>query len=181
MNNVTYIHAMAMNSALGDTHQQQLETLAGKRVPSMHLESGWLNDGKETVVGKVLGELPVIPEHLTHKNTRNNQLALSAILPIASQIKDAISEFGADRVAVVVATSTSGISDGEVALSQRLPDDYHYHQQEVGNLGQFVADYFALEGPAYTISTACSSSGRVFISANRLLNAGLADVVIVAL
>jgi len=179
MNNVTYIHAMAMNSALGDTHQQQLETLAGKRVPSMHLESGWLNDGKETVVGKVLGELPVIPEHLTHKNTRNNQLALSAILPIASQIKDAISEFGADRVAVVVATSTSGISDGEVALSQQLPDDYHYHQQEVGNLGQFVADYFALEGPAYTISTACSSSGRVFISANRLLNAGLADVVIV--
>ena len=145
----------------------------------MCLETEWLNDGKSTILGKVLGELPQVPSIFPHKNTRNNRLALSALLPIVSQIKEAIEQYGADRVAVVVGTSTSGISDGEVALSKNLPDDYHYYQQEVGNLGQFVADYFSIEGPTYTISTACSSSGRVFISAQRLLNTGLVDAVIV--
>ncbi|MDA7746679.1 beta-ketoacyl-[acyl-carrier-protein] synthase family protein [Psychromonas sp.] len=174
-----YIHAMAMNSALGENRAAQIATLSGDRKPSMQLETGWLNDGKATVVGKVTGELPEIPDMFTHKNTYNNRLALSSLLQIDSEIKKAIKQFGADRVAVVVGTSTSGISDGEVALSMGLPTDYHYHQQEVGNLGEFVADYYAVEGPVYTISTACSSSGRVFLSAKRLLNAGLVDAVIV--
>jgi len=178
-NKPIYIHAMGMNSALGDCKAQQLACLSGKRSSSMALEAGWLNDGKETVVGKVSATLPIVPDALPHKNTRNNRLALSVLLQIEKQINSAIQQFGRDRVAVVVGTSTSGISDGEIALANGLPDDYHYHQQEVGNLGQFVADYFAIEGPAYTISTACSSSGRVFISAKRLLNAGLVDAVIV--
>ena len=178
-NNPIYIHAMAMNSALGSCPKQQIATLSGQKSASMFLESGWLNDGKLTVVGKVMQELPVIPSALTHKNTRNNRLALSSLIQIETQINDAITKFGGDRIAVVVGTSTSGISDGEVALANGLPDDYHYHQQEVGNLGQFVADYFSIDGPAYTISTACSSSGRVFLSAQRLLNSGLVDAVIV--
>lgn len=177
--NTIYIHALAMNSALGDNQKTQLAILAGEKSSAIFLESGWLNDGKSTVVGKVLAKLPMVPSELTHKNTRNNRLALSSLLPIEKQIKETIKQFGADRVAVVVGTSTSGISDGEVALANGLPDDYHYHQQEVGNLGQFVADYFSISGPTYTISTACSSSGRVFISAKRLLNAGLVDAVIV--
>ena len=179
LDNIIYIHAMAMNSALGNTVEQQLATLKGEREATMELESGWLNDGKSTVLGKVLGELPEIPSKFIHKNTRNNRLALSSLLQIEPQIKAAIKQFGADRIAVVVGTSTSGIADGETALSANISDDYHYHQQEVGNLGQFVADYFSIEGPTYTLSTACSSSGRVFISAKRLLNAGLVDAVVV--
>lgn len=179
LNNPIYIHAMAMNSALGNTLKQQLETLKGEKLPNMVQESGWLNDGKSTVLGKVLGKLPEVPAEFTHKNTYNNRLALSSLLQIESQVKMAINQFGADRVAVVVGTSTSGIADGAVALSTGMPENYHYHQQEVGNLGQFVSDYFSLQGPSYTISTACSSSGRVFISAKRLLNSGLVDAVIV--
>ncbi|HAS8133967.1 TPA: beta-ketoacyl-ACP synthase, partial [Vibrio vulnificus] len=57
--------------------------------------------------------------------------------------------------------------------------DYHYRKQELGNVSDFIADYFQLTGPCYAISTACSSSGRVFISAKRLLLSGMADAVIV--
>jgi len=174
-----YIHAMAMNSALGENVNKQISSLAGQQAATMCSESGWLNDGKETVVGKVLGELPEIDTVFKHQNSRNNRLALSSLLQIEEEIQQAIKQFGADRIAVVVGTSTSGISDGEQALADDLPEDYHYHQQEIGNLGAFVADYFALSGPAYTLSTACSSSGRVFLSAKRLLNAGLVDAVIV--
>lgn len=178
-NNPIYIQAMAMNSALGSSPEQQLATLSGTREASMQIETECLNDGKSTVVGKVSEELPMISEQLTHKNTRNNRLALSSLIQIESQINSAIKQLGSDRIAVVVGTSTSGVSDGETALANGLPEDYHYHQQEIGNLGEFVADYFSIDGPAYTISTACSSSGRVFLSAKRLLNAGLVDAVLV--
>ena len=183
-NSTLYIHAMAMNSALGSTYDEQISTLTGAKKSAMQLDSGWLNDGKQTVVGKVESTLPNIGANFKHKATRNNRLALSSLLQIEEQINGAIEKFGSDRVAVVVGTSTSGISDGEQAIAVKLetgelPDDYHYDQQEVGNLGEFVADYFAIEGPAYTISTACSSSGRTFLSARRLLNSGLVDAVIV--
>ncbi|WP_022941517.1 beta-ketoacyl-[acyl-carrier-protein] synthase family protein [Psychromonas hadalis] len=178
-NGQIYIHAMAMNSALGETKKKQIATLSGREPATMCLESGWLNDGKETVVGRVKGCLPEIEATFIHKNSRNNRLALSSLLQIKTQIERAIKQFGAERIAVIVGTSTSGISDGEIALAANFPDDYHYHQQEVGNLGQFVADYFAISGPTYTLSTACSSSGRVFLSAKRMLNAGLVDAVIV--
>jgi 3-oxoacyl-[acyl-carrier-protein] synthase I len=178
-NEKIYIHAMAMNSALGETESKQINTLSGQDLPSMCRELGWLNDGQQTVVGKVTSELPEINAIFKHQNSRNNRLALSSLSQIEDNIKQAIQEFGADRIAVVVGTSTSGISDGEQALADGLPEDYHYHQQEVGNLGEFVADYLSLRGPTYTLSTACSSSGRVFLSAKRLLNAGLVDAVIV--
>ena len=178
-NKQIFIHAMAMNSALGESESEQISCLLGEQSAAMFSESGWLNDGKETVVGKVLGELPEIDARFINQNSRNNRIALSSLLRIEKEINQAIKQFGADRVAVVVGTSTSGISDGEQAIAKGLPDDYHYHQQELCNLGAFVADYFSLSGPAYTLSTACSSSGRIFLSAKRLLNAGLVDAVIV--
>ena len=179
-----YIHACAMNSALGATLQESTKRLTASFSPDMCHESGWLNDGGDTVVGKVKTPLPEIDTGLVNKNTRNNRLALSAIVQIESQIKQAIKQYGSDRVAVIVGSSTSGISDGEQALTTKkqtgkFPEHYHYQQQEVANPGEFVADYFQLDGPIYTISTACSSSGRVFLSAKRLLKAGIVDAVIV--
>ncbi|MFT6984728.1 MAG: 3-oxoacyl-[acyl-carrier-protein] synthase-1 [Psychromonas sp.] len=178
-----YIHACAMNSALGNGLQESAERLALGFSPDMCLQSGWLSDGV-SLVGKVKSQLPEIDPALEYKNTRNNRLALSALLQIEPQIAQAIKQYGADRIAVIVGTSTSGIADGETALSVKqqtgqFPDDYHYQQQELGDLGEFVSDYFQLSGPVYTISTACSSSGRVFLSAKRLLKAGIVDAVLV--
>lgn len=179
-----YIHACAMNSALGDSSQLCTQRLADGFSPDMRLQSGWLNDGGDTVVGKVETSLPLIEDCAAHTNTRNNRLALSVLLQIETQVEQAIAQYGAERIAVIVGTSTSGISDGEAAIyakqqTGQMPESYHYHQQEIGNLGEFVADYFQLSGPVYTISTACSSSGRVFLSAKRLLKAGIVDAVIV--
>ncbi|HIP75855.1 MAG TPA: beta-ketoacyl-[acyl-carrier-protein] synthase family protein [Psychromonas hadalis] len=180
-----YIHASAMNCALGESEQQQIDALNAGVSDAMVLESTWLNDGKSTVVGKVISDLPLIDsDKMPHKNTRNNRIALSALLPIEEEIQAAIKSYGSDRIAVVVGTSTSGIEDGEIALGTEnktgtLPDGYHYHQQEVANLGDFVAQYFSISGPVYTISTACSSSARVFISAKRLLKSGMVDAVLV--
>ena len=143
-----------------------------------------LNTQRSTYVGRVAESLPPLPESLCTYNTRNNRLALSALMQIEPSVKRAIEQYGKQRVAVVVGTSTSGISDGEMAIAHKgqhskFPDHFHYSQQELGNSSDFVARYFGLEGPCYSISTACSSSGRVFISAKQLLESGIVDAVIV--
>ncbi|MEZ9515478.1 beta-ketoacyl-[acyl-carrier-protein] synthase family protein [Vibrio splendidus] len=179
-----YIQDCGFHSALGSNVADIHSCLKDVRESNMVEVSDMLNDGKSTVVGKVVGELPEIPQYLAEYATRNNQLALSALDQIKDSIDQAKLQFGADRIAVVIGTSTSGISDGEAAFKHKLdhgsfPEDYHYSKQELGNTSEFVSQYCAIMGPSYAISTACSSSGRVFLTAQRLLDSGMADAVLV--
>ncbi|WP_434358610.1 beta-ketoacyl-[acyl-carrier-protein] synthase family protein [Parasalinivibrio latis] len=179
-----YIHACGSHSALGATPLQIQQSLLQGESVGMKGERFTLNDGKQVIVGRAIGDLPEIGPQFEHQQTRNNRLALSALKQIEADIQQAISTYGSDRVAVVVGSSTSGIANGEAALKPvatggELPEEYHYYQQELSNLSEFVSDYFSLCGPSYVVSTACSSSGRVFITAKRLLLSGLADAVIV--
>ncbi|MFA0148641.1 beta-ketoacyl-[acyl-carrier-protein] synthase family protein [Vibrio lentus] len=179
-----YIQDCGFHSALGSSIADIHGCLKGEHESNMVEVSDMLNDGKHTIVGKVAGELPEIPSEQAHYATRNNQLALSALNQIKDSIEQAKSQFGADRIAVVIGTSTSGISDGEAAFKHKLahgefPEHYHYSKQELGNTSEFVSQHCALTGPSYAISTACSSSGRVFLTAQRLLDSGIADAVLV--
>lgn len=179
-----FIHGCGFHSALGSTPEQIHQCLALNRSEQMIVEPSLLNTQTATVVGKVTQPLPDMPLQLTGYDTRNNRLALSALKQIAAQVEQAKQRFGSHRIAVVIGSSTSGIADGEIAYREKIesgafPDSFHYRKQELGNVSDFVADYFALTGPSYAISTACSSSGRVFISAKRMLQTGMADAVIV--
>ncbi len=49
----------------------------------------------------------------------------------------------------------------------------------MGAGADFLAAYLGISGPAYTVSSACSSSGKAFASARRLLALDLCDAVIV--
>jgi 3-oxoacyl-[acyl-carrier-protein] synthase I len=140
--------------------------------------------GATALVGAVAGTLPPIPSALRPFECRNNRLMLAALLEIGAAIEAARRRYGADRIAVILGTSTSGIAEGEAAFADRLatgawPDGFRYSQQEPGNLAHFVASLLALGGPAYTVHTACSSSGKAFASAARLIEAGFCDAAIV--
>ncbi len=179
-----YIQSCGFHSALGFSHNDIHTRLAQGFNPDMLLCTDMLNDGTPTVVGKVSADIASLPQRLQAFDTYNNRLAQSALTQISPSIERAIEQYGKERIAIVVGSSTSGIADGEAALKAHsdngdFPNDFHYHRQELGNLSEFVADYFDLQGPSYTVSTACSSSGRVFLSAQRILHSGLADAVIV--
>ncbi|EGU50406.1 3-oxoacyl-(acyl carrier protein) synthase I [Vibrio orientalis CIP 102891 = ATCC 33934] len=179
-----FIQSCGFHSAMGSAESEIHQCLNGQQQANMVTDTRSLNTGAATVVGQVSKSLPAIPTHLSKFNTRNNQLALSALLQIEESVQQAIEQFGHSRIAVVIGTSTSGISDGEVAYQQKIksdefPSDYHYRKQELGNTSEFIAQYFDLSGPCYAVSTACSSSGRVFITAQRLLRSGIVDAVIV--
>jgi 3-oxoacyl-[acyl-carrier-protein] synthase-1 len=111
-------------------------------------------------------------------------LLLAALSQIQETVTDMITRFGADRIGIVLGTSTSGVRNTELALTywaehDVLPESFHYKQQQMGAGADFLADFLKISGPAYTISTACSSSGKAFSSARRLIRLGLCDAVIV--
>ncbi|MCK5191854.1 MAG: beta-ketoacyl-[acyl-carrier-protein] synthase II, partial [Methylococcales bacterium] len=59
------------------------------------------------------------------------------------------------------------------------PEQFHYKQQQLASGADFLAHKLGLKGPAYAVSTACSSGGKAFASARRLISLGLCDAVIV--
>jgi len=103
-------------------------------------------------------------------------------------VAEAKQRYGADRIAVIMGTSTSGILETEHAYRNRDPatgalqgsftSRYRY-THNMFSLGHFVRSCLGLRGPALVISTACSSSAKVFASAARYLEAGLCDAAIV--
>ena len=173
-----YISAMGMLNALGNDNQQIAANLSNGVAPGMQLCHGWLNGDKACWLGRVDGELPAVPSAFSAHNTRNNQLLLAALAQIRPALDLAIARYGSERVAIVLGTSTSGVDEGDRQVRGELAA-YHYQMQELGDPSRFLAHYLALNGPAYTISTACSSSARAIISGQRLIAAGLADVALV--
>jgi 3-oxoacyl-[acyl-carrier-protein] synthase-1 len=135
-------------------------------------------------VGAVQASLPDVPVRLADFDCRNNRLLLAALAQIETDVNAAIARYGADRIAVVLGSSTAGISDGEAALAQwqasgQWPCGFNYRQQEVGTVAEFLARHLRLGNLAITISTACSSSAKAFASARNLLAANLCDAVLV--
>ena len=140
--------------------------------------------GRTVHVGAIEADLPDLSPKLASFASRNNYLAQLVLNEIEAEIDAAIAHFGRDRIAVVMGTSTSGIADGETAFAFHAahrvwPQGYDYRLQETGSLAEFVARSLGLTGPAYTIATACSSSGKALAAAARLIRAGFADAALV--
>lgn len=119
---------------------------------------------------------------------RNNRLAQLGLCQdqFVESVARAIARYGRDRVGVFLGTSTSGIFQAELAYRRRdpitgkLPHDFNYATtQNSFSVADFVRKYFKLSGPAVVVSTACSSSAKVFGSAARMLEANLIDAAIV--
>lgn len=177
-----YLNDIGMVNALGSGEDEIYSRLLSGNSPGMlKIQSPIYL--REFMVGQVLTDLPQIPSQFSHFDCRNNQLALAAMVQLQTKIEAAKERFGAERIGVVMGTSTSGIAEAELALqthksTDKFPPDYSYKKQEIGAISEFVANYLQVAGPAYTISTACSSSGKVFASARELIKLDLCDFVI---
>jgi 3-oxoacyl-[acyl-carrier-protein] synthase-1 len=142
-----------------------------------------------TFIGKVPGVDAVpLPAQLADFDCRNNRLALLGLTQdgFAEAVHAAIEKYGAQRVGVFLGTSTSGILQAELAYRRRdpvtgaLPAGFIYRTtHNTFSVADFTRLYFGLSGPAVAVSSACSSSAKVFSSARRMLAAGLIDAAVV--
>jgi len=177
-----YLNALGVVSAAGSGQALLQNIQRGDRSGLQQTE--YYSPGRPVFVGRVNEELPRIPDRYRLYDCRNNQLLLAALAQIKTGIERIRQQYSSDRIGVVLGTSTSGVRNTEraladVAQSGKKPAWFHYKQQQLGASADFLAQIVGVKGPAFTVSTACSSSGRALASARRLLALDLCDAVIV--
>ncbi len=132
-------------------------------------------------------EAVTLPPALAGFTCRNNRLAEMALTTdgFLAAAEAARERYGADRVAVVLGTSTAGVEETEQAYRRRdpasgaLPADFDFARtHDLQALPRYVRARLGLRGPALAVSTACTSGARTFLEAATLIEAGLADAVV---
>ncbi len=178
----TYLNHLGIICALGENTAAVRKHLLAGISPGMQLSDRY-SPGHPRTLGLVDAELPRLNHHPVALRSRNNAMLAQALEQIRPEVEALKSRIPADRIAIVLGTSTTGMAEAEQALlfqqeHGHFPKEFHYAQQELGSPATFLAAELGLTGPAYVISTACTSSAKALASAARLLQAGLADAVL---
>lgn len=181
------ISAYTLVSALGDGCAPTLAALREGR--SGLAARPWETVRLETWLGEVAGlDSTALPAPLVAHDCRNNRLAWRGLQAdgFAARVASARERHGAARIGVFVGTSTSGILQTELAYRDRDPADgalpagfLYPSTHNTGSVGAFVREALGLAGPGFVVSTACSSSAKVFGHAARMLDLGLIDAAVV--
>lgn len=181
--NAVYLNELGVVCALGSGTQAVRAAVFAADAPRGVTADDAFIAGHALAMGTVSTPLSALDDLPRELRGRNNALLREAHAQIQAPVRAAIERYGATRVAVVVGTSTSGIGEAEQAMAHRRrhgdwPEGFHYVQQEIGAPARFLAAESGARGPAWTLSTACSSSAKALASAARLLRAGVVDAVI---
>jgi 3-oxoacyl-[acyl-carrier-protein] synthase I len=179
------VTATTIVSAMGRGAAATLDAVRERRSGLRPCDFGEVTMG---YVGRVDGvEAHALPANLGRFDCRNNRLADMALHTdgFAEAVAAAIDRYGADRIAVVLGTSTSGVLSGEDAYRGRdpasgaLPEAFdHEHTHDMFSSARYLHEALGLRGPALVVSTACASSSRSFIDAYHLIAAGICDAAI---
>lgn len=176
------LHMPAVVCPLGDDLEDIAARLfAGTRCLS---SSDAFSAGRPLPLGQVTTALPDDSDWPAAHRSRNNRLLAAALERLAPTLEAFYQRRPHARVGVVLGTSTSGIGATEAAMAQQrdnpgeMPPDFFYQRHEIGAASRFVAERLGIDGPAYTLSTACTSSAKALASARRLLANGSCDAVI---
>ena len=180
------ISAFSIVTALGDGEAAHATALRAGRsgLQSRQFESAALNAWIGVV--ETLDDTRITGE-LSPYDCRNNRLAALALHSdgFDARVRGAAARHGAQRVGVIVGTSTSGILQSELAYRERaadgaLPAWLHYGEtHDNASLARYVQAALALQGPAWVISTACSSGAKAYAAAARLIALGVIDAAVV--
>ena len=180
------ITAYTTSSAIGTGLSAQLETLRQAR--SGLRPNNFSSAPLACWIGRVDGVEDVsLPSSLAAWECRNNRLAWLGLNQdsFLARVQAARERYGAGRIAVLLGTSTASIGATEEAY-RRLDADGGFADDMLRpaihaphSLAAFVTAALELEGPCLTISTACSSSAKVFANAERMIRLGLVDAAVV--
>jgi len=139
----------------------------------------------ETYSGQVRAELPELPPALQARTTRIAGMAALLLEDLAEPLRRARERWRPERIAVLLGTSTAGAESTEDAYrafveTGSFPRGYHFrYQHTFGAVLHVIAELSGARGPAWMASTACTSSGKPFASAARLMAADVIDAAIV--
>lgn len=174
-------------TALGRGNADSLSALRAAR-SGLHARP-WETVDISTWLGEVDGLHDVtMRADMQDFDCRNNRLAQLALEQdgFMQSVQAAAQRYGRKRIGVFLGSSTSGILSSEHAYRQRdpasgaLPASFSYRRtHNMFSVADFVRHYADLQGPSYVVSTACSSSAKVFGIAQRMIGCDLIDAAVV--
>ena len=173
-------------SALGNNLAGHLDALRTRR--SGLRANDFTREPLECAIGRVAGvEQAALPGDFAANECRNNRLAWLGLNAdgFLDSARAAIARHGADRVALLVATSTSSIGATEEAYADlddaQMPAELRRSEVHTPHsLGLFLERVLGTRGPCLTTATACSSSAKIFAKAERMIRLGLIDAAVLA-
>ena len=181
-----FLNHAAVNCSMGSQLSQVEDNLFGSVLGNVQDHSFLTSTekyspGRLLPLGLVNTDLP--STSIEEENSRNNRMLTSVILNLLPEIERLKERFGPQRIGIVIGTSTSGVSEGEAALiydadKYSLKDGYRYSTQEFSASVRYLSSWLGTTGPAWVVSTACTSGAKAIASAVRLLNLGVCDAVI---
>lgn len=172
-----YAACTALGADLATTVEGVLSGRSGLRAPDADLPFA-------TVCG-VVPELAPLGDPLTAFDSRAARIIHRLLDHLAAPVGAASRRWGADRVGVFLGTSVGGLEQTETAVRHHrdtgaLPADYDLRRKHsLHAVVDLTRTRLGLRGPGYTVSTACSSSGKVFACAQRLIALGVIDAAVV--
>ena len=169
-----YINDFGGICSAGETSSEILKTICENKtcVEKIHC----LN--KDFMVGKIKTLKYPLKEGLPrHFQSRTNLILYQVLLQIQDSIRCAIKEYGADRIGVVIGTTTTAVEENFKEI-HHIDLETFTKRNTLSNPSAFVAHIFGLQSLQFGISSACTSGGKALVSARRLLEKGLCDAVI---
>lgn len=173
-----FIQDFSVACAAGENAGALARAMFSTAPPKLHV-TAQLVDGRTTTIGPLGFEISA----RTPARTRSNRLVGHLLDSLRPAIEQRLAAHGAERLGVVIGTSTAGMFEGEAAIAARKRDgawgsDFSFRDQELSDPANFIAAAIGARGPAYVISTACTSGGKAIAAARRLLAADFCDTVI---
>lgn len=168
-------------SALGCGFREMAASLAACEAPGMRRISGDI-PGRDIFFGCIDAALPEIAS--MRWNMRSCRLLALAADAMRPSLDALFSRHSPGRIGIVLGASNTGIDEAENFVDRWLesgekPAALDFSMIELGTPSLYLKERLGVAGPAYTVSTACSSATKAFGSARRLLERGVCDAVIV--
>lgn len=157
--------ALGLLCALGNDKDSIYQRALAGDTTSMRPLVGILPNDDQTPFGMV-----ALPETFEPTlESRCERLIAAAYQQIKTEVEALKARIHPSRIGIVLGTSNSTMEEftqDPTALNMACP-------------AGFLKRYADVQGPAYVISTACSSSGKVFAAARQLILSGCCDAVLV--
>ena len=153
----------SMLSALGRGREAHLEALS---TAATGLGPAPMPLPFDTAVGEVRSELPELPADLAPRTTRIARMSAALIQELEEPLRQARERWNPERIAVILGTSTAGAETTERAYRTfvdegSFPEKYNFQKQHTfGAVLKVVSELAGAKGPAWMVSTACTSSGK---------------------
>jgi 3-oxoacyl-[acyl-carrier-protein] synthase-1 len=178
----SYVNATGMSHFVAAPPGATLPRAAAFERSGLVPHPAWL--GLPGSWGRVSVELGALPERLLFQRSRSTELLVHTLGPLERTLLATCERYGPGRVGVVLGSSTGGIDATEsavraVAETGRMPSDFVFEEAHVFSaLIRVLQALCGVKGPAFVVSTACSSSSKALGAAQRLILSGACDAVL---